>query len=166
MHRPNTTQKRTTWRRVLRKIRSGRSQQREEPKTHKQKKISNNYWQNCLDVITGCHCWWGENAIGLVSKTDLTLSTPHPLQPDAYYPVTELFKGWTNGQFGGRTDPGSFNWRAARAGPILGAFIWNSGRSKLILEDFTGLEKSSELLLTICFLLASALQVTVLRDIC
>lgn len=30
-------------------------------------------------------------------KTDLIFSTPHPLQPDAYYPVTELFVAWTNG---------------------------------------------------------------------
>lgn len=34
-------------------------------------------------------------------KTDFYFSTPHQLQPDAYYPVTELFEGWMN-------DGGSF----------------------------------------------------------
>lgn len=45
----------------------------------KHKEISNNYPQNCLELITGRHYWEGENAIGLVSKQILFFhTTPTP----------------------------------------------------------------------------------------
>jgi len=101
-------------------------------------KISNNYQQKLL----GSHYWAsllvrGENAIGLVSKTDLFLFIPHHTHSNRML-ITLLLSSSRAGPMAGTLFehgseagpiPGTLSEGSARAGPILGAFYFELSES-------------------------------------
>lgn len=92
--------------------------------------------------LLGTHCWASlkvrGDAIGLVSEQILLFHTT-PTPTGCLLPCYWALQGldgpgrslcWTN--------PGSVNWRAARAGPILGAFIYRLVKARPIVWEFIG----------------------------
>ena len=95
--------------------RDEREKPAERGRVETQQKSQTIIHKNCLELITGHHYWWGENAIGLVSRQILFFHTTPT--PSGCFITLSL--------------------SSSRAGPMVAALFENSSEAGAILRALT-----------------------------